>query len=444
MVKKVRIGCGAGFSGDRIEPAVALAKFGDLDYLVFECLAERTIALAQTRELAEPNSGYDPLLEERLRKVLVACDENNTKIITNMGGANPQAAAKKTLEILNELNLPHMKVGVVLGDHILNTLTASDFSILTEPEMIHEIMDKIISANAYLGAPPVIELLKKNADVIITGRTCDTSLFLAPMMYDLGWNMDDWDRVGFAIAVSHLLECAAQVTGGYFADPGYKDVEDLANLGFPVSEVYENGEAIITKLPDPGGEVSLRTVKEQLLYEVHDPRLYITADGISDFTKVRLEKMGKDKVKIYGGGGSVPPDELKVSIGSRNGFLGEAQISYYGEGAQQRAKLATQIIMERVKILNLEFEKLRFDFMGGGQPLQMSNETRLRVIGGAKKKEDAEKLCNEVEALYTNGPAGGGGVTKNVNENIAITSVFVPREKVTIHTKILEGRKSAR
>jgi hypothetical protein len=442
MAKSIRIGCGAGFSGDRIDPAIELAKSGDLDYLVFECLAERTIAYAQSRKLVNPKTGYDLLLEKRLREVLAPCIENKTKIITNMGAANPLAAGGKTLDLLAEMDISHMKVGVVFGDDIIESLIATDFSVLEEREGIKKFKDSIISANVYIGASSIIKLFNDGCDIIITGRTCDPSLFLAPMMVDLEWKDDDWDKIGIGIALAHLLECGAQVTGGYFADPGYKDVKGLANLGFPIAEVFENGEAIITKLQGTGGEVSLRTVKEQLLYEVHNPSKYITADGIADFTKIELEEMEKDSVKITGGGGRARPNKLKVSVGYRNGFLGEVAISYGGFKAKQRAELAARILMERIAASNMEFQKLRFDFIGAGSlwfsESSLSNEIRLRVLGRSEKREDAEKLCCEVEGLYTNGPAGGGGVTMSVDEEITITTAFIQRDKVSAQTMILE------
>jgi hypothetical protein len=443
MVKKIRIGTGAGYSGDRIEPAVKLAESGNLDYLVFECLAERTIALAQHRKLKDPSKGYDPLLEERMRRVLPHCAQNKTKIITNMGAANVRTAGEKVVDLLGELGLTYMKVGIVTGDDILDQITANDFSQLKEPEKIFEMKDKVISANAYLGSSPIVEVLGLNADIVITGRTCDPSLFLAPMMHEFGWKDDNWDKIGSGIALAHLMECGAQVTGGYIADPGFKDVESLADLGFPICEVSESGEALITKLENTGGEVNLRTCKEQLLYEVHDPSSYFTSDGVSDFTKIKLEDLGKDTVKVTGGTGRKRPRKLKVSIGFRNGYVGEAQISYLGEGAKPRAELAARIIMERIKMLSLKFEKIRFDFLGGGHlpsgsPSFLSlNEVRLRVAGRAKTRETAQKLCNEVEALYTNGPAGGGGVTKRMEESIAITSSFIPREEVVSSVEIL-------
>lgn len=444
MADKIRIGTGAGYSGDRIEPAIELAEHGNLDFLVFECLAERTIALAQQRKLEGTDEGYDPLLEKRLRKVLVPCIENKIKIITNMGAANPRAASELVVRVSKEMGLTQLKVGVVLGDEILTELLTTDFSILNETEKIYELKDRVVSANVYLGASPILDLLNADADIVITGRTCDSSLFLAPMLFEFGWKEDDWDRIGKGIAIAHLMECGAQVTGGYFADPGYKDVKDLAYLGFPIADVRKNGDAIITKLPDSGGEVSLRTCKEQLLYEVHDPSSYITADGIADFTKIRFEEVDKDKVKVTGGGGNLRPENLKVSMGLRDGYVGEAQISYGGEGAMQRAELAAKILIERLRILKLKFDGLRFDLIGvdslwsKDSSYKIPKEIRLRVAGRAQTNENAQKLCNEVEALYTNGPAGGGGVNKRIEESIALVSTFIPRNKVNLTTEILE------
>jgi hypothetical protein len=444
MAKTIRIGCGAGYSGDRIDPAVALAESGDLDYLVFECLAERTIALAQKEKLKDPEKGYDPLLEDRFKAVLPYCAEKKTKIITNMGAANPSAASEKVRKIADDLGLHHLKVGMVLGDDVLALLSKNDFSDLREPEKILPISDKIISANAYLGSSQIIELLKNKADIIITGRTCDTSLFLAPMIHEFGWNENDVEKIGWGITASHLLECAGQVTGGYFADPGYKDVEGLANLGFPILEASDNNEGIITKLPDSGGEVSVRTCKEQLLYEVRDPASYKTADGFSDFTKIRFEQIEKNRVKISGGMGTKPPDIMKVIFGYKNGFFGEAQIAYGGSGAHRRAKLAAQILLERIKILRLEIDSLRLDFVGVGALWPkiitsscLPKEVILRVAARSNSENDVKKLCNEVEALYTNGPAGGGGVRKFIEESIAVTSSYIPRKIVTCETRIL-------
>jgi hypothetical protein len=444
MQSAIRIGTGAGYSGDRIEPAIDIIQSGNLDYIIFECLAERTLALAQKRKLEDPKKGYDPLLERRMRQILPLCAQNNVKMITNMGAANVMAAGELVKRLIEELGLPQLKVGIVSGDYILDDLIASDFMQFKASEEILRVKDNIISANAYLGASPIFNALQKGADIVITGRTCDASLFLAPMMRELGWKENDWDKLGKGTAIAHLLECGAQVTGGYFADPGFKDVEGLANVGFPIAVIDENGGAVITKLPGTGGEVSLRTVKEQLLYEVNDPGYYITADVVADFTTIRLKEIEKDVVKVSGGGGKPRPDTLKVTIGYRNGFIGEAQISYGGEGAQNRAELAVKVLRERFRMTGLEFKNLRFDFMGVDSLWSKSSENRipkeirLRVVGRADNRENVGMLCNEVEALYVNGPAGGGGVTRMVEENISVTSGFLSRDKVKPKITIME------
>jgi hypothetical protein len=440
MKKSIRIGCGAGFANDRIDPAVKLAEEADLDYLVFECLAERTIALAQKRKLGDPKKGYDLLLEERMRKVLPHCGHNRTRIITNMGAANPMAAGNLVQSILEDMNLKELKVGVVLGDDVLELLKDNNFSDLRDPDKVLPFSDRVISANAYLGSSPIIELLKKDVDIIITGRTCDTSLFFAPMFHELKVQENELQKIGLGIAISHLLECGGQVTGGYFADPKLKDVADLANLGFPIAEVSDDLKGVITKLPGTGGEVSIRTCKEQLLYEVHDPSSYKTADGFSDFTKIHLEEIEKDRVGVSGGMGTKKPDIMKVIFGYGNGYLAEAQMAYGGEGAQSRARLAAKIILERTKMQKLEFEGLRLDFIGAGAlwPSSVSSqEIVLRVAGRSNSKKDAELLCNEVEGLYTNGPYGGGGFRKHVEESISLVSSYIPSKIVKIKTTII-------
>jgi hypothetical protein len=444
MKETIRIGCGAGFANDRIDPAVKLAKEGKLDYLSFECLAERTIALAQKRKLEDPEKGYDLLLEERMRRCLPHCAKNNTKIITNMGAANLIGAGKKVLEVVEDLNFRGLKVGVALGDDVLEILRKNNYSDLRDPSKVRSFSDQIISANAYVGSSPIIELLQRGADIIITGRTCDTSLFLAPMVHEFKVKENELEKVGRGIAISHLLECAGQVTGGYFADPGYKDVEDLANLGFPIAEVSWDLEGVITKLPGTGGEVSLRTCKEQLLYEVHDPSSYKTADGFSDFTKIQLQELEKDRVRISGGMGTTKPDIMKVIFGYRNGYLAEAQMAYGGEGAASRARLAAKIILERVRMTKLEFEGLRIDLVGSGALLasahpskEAPDEILLRVAGRSFSEKDAISLCNEVEGLYTNGPYGGGGFRKQIEESISVVSSYIPSRIVKLKTKIM-------
>jgi hypothetical protein len=420
----VRIGTGAGFSGDRITPAVELLKKGELDYIVFECLAERTLALAQLEKLKDPHRGYDHYLEERMRQILPLCMDKNTKIITSMGSANPQAAGKKTIEIARELGLKGLKVGTVLGDDVLEHLKKEGYSF---PE-------GTVSANAYMGSEMMVDALRKGADVVITGRVGDPSLYLAPLRHEFGWRDDDWNMIAKGICIGHLMECGAQITGGYYAEPGKKEVPDLANIGFPVAEVSEDGGAVITKLPDAGGLVSLDVCKEQLLYEIHNPARYATAEVFADLSGVELREVGKDRVLVTGAEGFGRPRKLKVVIGYKNGYTGEGQISYGGTGALSRAELAGKIVRRRLDGACIGLRELRIDFIGYsslyGRKIGSPSEVRLRVVGKADRIEDAERIGFEVESLYLNGPAGGGGVAKDVHQLIDLKFEYIDRSAI--------------
>jgi Acyclic terpene utilisation family protein AtuA len=255
-MRTIRIGSGAGYSGDRIEPAVELAEKGGIQYLVFECLGERTVALAQQARMKNPQNGFDPLLEERMRAVLPLCAAKGIKIITNMGAANPAAAARKTVEIARSLGMSSLKVAAIVGDDVLESCRERDLPIMEFDGTIKQLGNRLLSANAYLGAEPMAEALNAGADVVITGRASDPALFLAPMLHAFGWAMDDWNLLGQGTVAGHLLECAGQITGGYFADPPYKDVPDLARLGFPIGEIGEDGSLVITKVEGSGGAVT--------------------------------------------------------------------------------------------------------------------------------------------------------------------------------------------
>ncbi len=435
-MKTVRLGCGAGFSGDRIEPAVEVAERGDVGYLVFECLAERTIAIAQQEKLRDPNGGYDPLLAERMEAVLGICRTRGIRVVTNMGAANPLAAARCVGAVAKRLGLRGLRVAAVTGDDVLAALHRREEPLDQTGEPVSALGDRLVSANAYLGAWPIVEALAGGADVVITGRTADPALFLAPLVHEFGWARDDWPRLGAGTAVGHLLECAGQVTGGYFADPGYKDVPGLARLGFPIGEVGEDGSAVITKAPDTGGQVTEATCKEQLLYEIHDPARYYQPDVIADFSGITVAEIGRDRVRISGACGHPRTGRLKVSVGYVDSYIGEGQISYAGPGALARGRLALAIVAERLALAGLATGELRCELIGvdsilgplapidgaGPEP----REVRARVIGRADSLAEARRIGNEVDSLYLNGPAGGGGVTKSARAVIGILSALVP------------------
>lgn len=455
MKQHIRIGCGAGFSGDRLEPAVILAEKGELDYLVLECLAERTIALAQKRKRQDPTKGYDPLLERRIELLLPILVKNKVRLITNMGAANPIAAAEKIIEIAQKMGIA-VKVAAVTGDDVNDELrrgrpmavtndelrlAKDEFWVLENGKPLKEY--EVLSANAYVGVEGILEALKADADIIITGRVADPSLFLAPMMHEFGWSADDWDLMAKGTVIGHLLECAGQVTGGYFADPVTKPMPDLETLGHPFADVFADGSAIISKVEGTGGRVTLATAKEQLLYEVVNPHAYLTPDVSADFTTVHLKEVGKDQVKVWGAKGNEKPSTLKVSVGYQAGFLGEGEISYAGRNALARARLAGEIIEKRLKA---EVPELRVDYVGVSaihrtdfEHNMEPYEVRLRVAANAPTAAKAALIGEEVEALYTNGPAGGGGARKYVTEVIGMVSVLMDRRAVMPKVYLFES-----
>ncbi|MFE7225729.1 acyclic terpene utilization AtuA family protein [Nocardioides sp. NPDC057577] len=433
----MRIGSGAGFAGDRIGPAVELAERGGLDDLVLECLAERTIAAGQLRRIRDPRHGYDPLLRRRLEALLPITAPQGTRMITNMGAANPLAAGHLARDIAVERGLS-LRVGVVTGDDVLEDIDL-EAPALEDGRPLGE-HGEVISANAYLGADAIMPALTGGADLVITGRVADPSLFLAPLAERLGWDLEDWQLAARGTMIGHLLECAGQITGGYFADPGHKDVSGLARLGFPFADVTADGSAEISKLADTGGMVTRSTVREQLLYEVTDPSAYLTPDVRLDLRQASVREVGTDRVAVEGAVGRPRPDQLKVSVGYHAGFRSEAEISYVGPNALARARLAGEIVAERLRGVGVD---VRLDVVGsigidarGTEDLR-DHECRLRVAALGDRAQ-ADDVCHEVEALYTNGPAGGGGVRTSVTEVIGIVSTYIPRAAVTPRVTLLE------
>jgi len=422
-----------------------LASQGGLDYLVLECLAERTVAAAQMRKRQAPGTGFDPLLESRIEALLPFVARNGVRVITNMGAADPLGAGKVVVAVARRLGL-RVKVAVVSGDDVLRSVKPKMIAMETGRPLGEH--GKIVSANAYLGIDAILPALASGADVVITGRVADPSLFLAPLAHEFGWALDDWDRLARGTVVGHLLECAGQVTGGYFADPGVKDVPDLAHLGFPFADVDADGFASISKVAGTGGAVTLATVKEQLLYEVTDPTGYLTPDVTADFTTVRLAEVGPDRVAVGSATGRPRSDTLKVSVGYLGGWIGEGEISYAGANARARADLAASVLRERLQdvVPDLRVDRIGIDsshrssFGHADAPY----EVRLRVAGRTDKRALAEQVAWEVEALLTNGPAGGGGVRKAVTERLGIVSTLLPRRLATAELTLLQSRYGAK
>ena len=443
MTKTVRIGSGSAWWGDRVEPARLNAERGDLDYLCFETMAEATISAAQVRARRDPSfPGYDTYLDDRMRAVLPAALKRGTKIISNQGWINPDGAAQRVVELLREMGAAGVKVASVNGSLITERVIELTDTILENGAPTATLSNTLISAEAYQGAEPIVEALQRGAQIVITGRVADPSLFLAPMMHEFGWSADDYAHLGAGNGIGHLLECGAQVTGGYFTDPGFKDVPEPWNFGFPIAEVEADGSVIITKTPGTGGMVSLATVKEQMLYEVHDPANYITPDVVVDFTKAKLEQVGPDRVRVAGLTGKARTPTLKVSMGCTEGFIGEDMFFYAGPGALRRAKLAKTILTERFKMVDLKAEDMRIDFLGlnavhgAATPADAPEpyEIAVRVAARTRTREEAAKVGREVDGMAVSGIAHTGKRVphqERTREVIGVWSTLVPRTAVT-------------
>ncbi|TSB46532.1 acyclic terpene utilization AtuA family protein [Alkalicoccobacillus porphyridii] len=444
-MNSIRIGTGAGYAGDRIDAAVQLVKKGKLDYLILEGLAERTTAIAQLQKNRDPKKGYGQFLEERMKALLPVCRENGVTIITNLGAANPEAAAHVTYDVAVELGLNNLHIAYLTGADVMTSVQHLDLKLWETGERLNQLGSKLVSADAYLGAQEILPAFQSQPHVIITGRVADPSLFLAPMIFEFGWALDDWTRLGAGTVLAHLLECGAQVTGGYFADGASKEVPDLKNVGLPFVDVYEDGSGVIGKTPNSGGSVSVQTCKEQLLYEVMDPAAYLTPDVTADFSKVAFTQVETNVVAVNGASGYLKPKTFKATIGIDQGFIGEGMIIYGGHHAIERAKLAIAIVKERLIDQGFNANEMKEELIGlnalHGQDQTMSHspyEVMVRVAARANLETLAKKVGEEIENLWLNGPGGPGGVRVNTKQVISAYSTLIPREFVKAKLSYLE------
>ncbi|MCC2595675.1 DUF1446 domain-containing protein [Pusillimonas sp. MFBS29] len=432
-----KIGCATGFSGDRSDgvlPVVRTLVDTGGHALIFETLAERTLALAQLEKNRNPELGYEPLLVDLLTPVLGMCLQHNIRIISNFGAANPPAAARRIQLLAQELGLRAPRIAVLSGDQLNRPDQLAYLREQLGPDL--DGLD-IVSANAYQGAGEIAQALRAGADIVVAGRVADPSLVLGPALAHFGWADDDWHRLGCATIAGHLLECGTQVSGGYFAVPGLKDVPGMDNLGFPIAEISAAGDIAISKAANTGGLVSEQTVKEQLLYEVHDPAAYLTPDVTADISQVTVAQSGPDVVRVGQVTGHQRPDTLKVNICHHGGWLAEAEISYAGVQAEARARLAADVVRKRLG----SAMPLRADLIGVASvfgddagdylrayPVGAARDVRLRIAGTHAQKEVAERVLREVTALYCCGPAGGGGVRTSLRPRLNSLSSTIPRE----------------
>ncbi|MEN5065215.1 acyclic terpene utilization AtuA family protein [Achromobacter aegrifaciens] len=443
----LHIGCASGFSGDRSDGAAAvvrtlIARGGGV--LIYETLAERTLALAQLARNEDPERGYEPLLDELVGPVLADCLRHGIRIVGNFGAANPAAAARRIAALARQQGLPAPRIAVVYGDAL-----SSDAQRELLRQRLGGALDgrDVVSATAYLGAAEIAEALRAGAQIVVAGRVSDPSLTLGPALAHFGWAMDDWQRLGRATMAGHMLECGLQVSGGYFCVPGLKDVPDVHAAGFPIAEIDADGEFVIGKADGTGGMVDARTVKEQLLYEVHDPARYLTPDVVADLSRAEVAELGGDRVAVRGITGHARPAELKVNVCYRGGWLAEAEISYAGVQAEARARLAADIVRKRLD----PALRLRADLIGAisilgddagnmlsALPDGHARDVRLRVAAEHMDRKLAESVLREVTALYTCGPAGGGGVRTALRPRLNMLSCTLPRDAVPSGWTFLE------
>ena len=436
--RTVRIGSGAGTSDDRMTPALELAERGEIDYLVFECLAERTVARENLARSRDPGKGYSPSLHERMRMMLPVCIEKRIRIVSNMGAANPIGGARAARREAQELGLGDIPVAVVLGDDVSALVRSRpELTLLENGEPLESLLPRLVSANAYLGADVICEALATGAPIVLTGRVADPSLFLAPMMHEFGWSYDDLPKIAQGTAAGHLLECTASVSGGCFGWPGKKDVPDMARLGYPFADVRSDGSISIGKTPDSGGRVDVMTCTEQQIYEIHDPTNYITPDCVLDITRIRFTQEAQDRVRVEGAMARPRTDMYKVTVGYTDGYIGEGEVSYGGIDAVARAKWAADIVKERLRLRGFTYEDFRVDLIGisslhgdtGDRPEPY--EVRLRMAGRTPDRRAAHALGFEVRAMHLNGPGGAGGACEpRIRDVLAVKSLLLPRELV--------------
>jgi hypothetical protein len=440
----IRVGNGCGFWGDSVDAPVRLAEAGRLDYLTLEYLAELTMSILALQKQKNPEAGFATDFLDVLRRLCpILKVQPNLKIITNGGGMNPLACANQARQILNDAGLGDRKLAVVTGDDLmpdLDRLLASghDLAHLDSGAAVASIRNRLVSANAYLGAQPIVQALKQGASIVITGRVADASLTVAPAVHEFGWDWNDWDRLSAATVAGHLIECGAQVTGGLWCNVG--DGTILANVGYPIAEIEANGRVTITKPDETGGAVNRETVSEQLLYEVGDPAAYLTPDVTADFTSVRLDEVGPDRVAITGAKGKPATDSYKVSMAYRDGFSASGTLVIAGPNAQAKAWGCGELVWRRLAQAGFMYERAYSEIIGGragedqtALACAEASAVVLRLSARDERKSAIERFTRELAPLVTSGPPGVTGYTSGrppVREVLAFWPALIDKGAV--------------
>ncbi|MCI0696031.1 DUF1446 domain-containing protein [candidate division KSB1 bacterium] len=443
---------GQGFWGDSILGPVRLVREGPLHYLTLDYLAEVTMSIMQKLKSRNPEAGYATDFIEMLSRILPTCKEKGIKIIASAGGVNSTACMRATGEVIKKLGLSGIKVATVTGDDVLSRLAelqqqGESFKNLDGGRPLSAVDGKITSANAYLGAFPVAEALDRGADIVICGRVTDPSLVLGPMIHEFGWKPEDFDKLAAGTVAGHIVECGAQCTGANYTN--WREIENFARIGYPIIEAYPNGEFFITKHEGTGGKVSVDTVASQLVYEMGDPRNYITPDVIADFTSIQLAQAGVNRVRVNAIKGSAPTKFLKVSISYENGYKAVGQLTISGPNALDKARLCADIIWQRLEIDGVTFpeENRCVEYLGAGVchegivPTIDPPEIVLRVGVKDKDKAKINRFGMEIAPLVTSGPPGvtgfAGGRPKAA-EIISYWPALVGKDKIVPHVEVAE------
>ena len=452
MKEKIRIASGQGFWGDLQTAPYDQVSKGPIDYIMMDFLAEVTMSIMQKQKKRNPELGYAKDLVPLVEHILPTCMEKDIKIITNGGGVNPAGCRDAIFKWARKKGIKNLRIGVVLGDDILDQLHALNakgiaLNNMETGEGLDSVREKVMSANVYFGAWPIVDALNKGAQIIITGRTTDTGLTLAPMIHEFGWKQDDWDKIAAGTVAGHILECGGQASGGNFS-ADWRAVPDIAHIGFPIAEAYPNAEIVITKHENTGGLVSLQTVKEQLLYEIGNPSNYITPDCVADFTTIQLEEVGKNRIKMFGVKGKVATDSYKVSMSYLDGYTAIGTLTYAWPDALDKAKAADQILRTRLADLGLKFDEIRSEFMGYDSchgPLSVMpgeiNEVVLRFGVRGHDHAAVERFGKELAPLILTGPpavTGFAGGRPKPSEVIAYWPALMPKSAVKPVVEVAE------
>ena len=410
----VKIASGQGFWGDLLSAPLMQVSKGDIDYLMLDYLAEVTMSILQKQKMKNPEAGYAKDLIQTCEDVLPFIKQKGIKLITNGGGVNPEAAIEAVFGIAKKLGITGLKIGIVTGDNILMNIDGliqhgNSMNNMETGQPISEVKHKLLSANVYFGALPIVEALNAGADIVITGRTTDTGLTLAPMIYEFGWSFSDWDKLAAGTVAGHINECGAQASGGNFLGD-WESLPDMANVGFPIIEAYEDGSFIVTKHEGTGGAVTRETVSEQLMYEIGNPAEYITPDCIADFTSIKLEDVGTNRVKVYGITGQPATEFYKVSASYSVGYVAFSSLTYCAPDADNKAQFADSILRQRLEQLGLQFDEIRTEYIGMNAchgPIAKviePNEVMMRIGVRSRDYASVERFGKEIAPLILTGP----------------------------------------